>query len=309
LLTAVILITSCAKKPEYPITIAVNPWPGYEFLFLAKHQGYFKQVGANIKLVPVASLADSQAAYTGGRTDGLAGTLIESVQAELLGGEPLKIILIPDYSNGGDVVISHKDISDISLLKGKRVGCEVSSLGIYFLQRTLASAGLSIEDVEVVNLMQAEGEQALLDGKVDAFVSYPPVSIGILKHDQYHSIFSSADIPFEIIDAVSLSVKSIEANPGIVDKIRQAWQMSLDYYNQHPELAIKIMAEREGVSAEDFEEVLADLIILDTNQQAALFHKPEILQKSLREVCEVLVQVGSLTTRCKDLSNIIYQKM
>lgn len=307
-LLLVSLIVSCAKKPEYPITIAVNPWPGYEFLYLAEHQGFFEQVGANIKLVPVASLAETQAAYTAGRTDGLAGTLIETVQAEVLGNEPLKAILIPDYSNGGDVVITHKEITDVSLLRGKRIGCEVSSLGIYFLQRTLASVDLSIKDVEVVNLMQSEGEQALLEGKVDAFISYPPVSISILKHEQYHRIFSSADIPYEIIDAISLSVKSIEANPGIVEKIRKAWQLSLDFYNQNQEAAIKIMADREGITAKDFEEVLGDLIILDNKQQATLFGEPDALQDTLKEVCKVLVQVGSLTGRCDELPNIIYEK-
>ncbi len=306
LLIALTLCSACTKNPEPPLTIAINPWPGYEFLYLAEHQGFFEQVGANIKLVQLASLADTQAAYIGGRTDGLAGTLIESVQAELLGGEPLNIILIPDYSNGGDVVIAGKETNTVSDLKGLRVGCEVSSLGIYFLQRTLASEGLSISDVLVINVTQADGEQALLEGKIDAFVSYPPVSINLLKHDQFHSIFSSADIPYEIIDTISLSVQSIEENPGIVEKIHDAWQLSLDFYRDDPKTAIQIMAEREGVSTSDFEDVLADLIILDKAQQRELFSEPEDILSSLKNVCQVLVNIGSLTTQCEDLPNIVY---
>jgi hypothetical protein len=46
----------------------------------------------------------------------------------------LKVIPIPDYSNGGDVIIADTRIGNMLGLKGKRIGCEVSSLGIYILQ-------------------------------------------------------------------------------------------------------------------------------------------------------------------------------
>ena len=127
------LLTACAKKEPRPITIAINPWPGYELLYLAEKKQFFEKVGANIKLYQLGSLSDAQRAYLNGQVDGLTSTLIEAVQAQVLGGQALKIIMVPDYSNGGDVIVSNKSASSISDLKGKTIGCEVSSLGIYIL--------------------------------------------------------------------------------------------------------------------------------------------------------------------------------
>ena len=134
------------------VTIGINPWPGYEFLYLAEQKGFFKQVGANIKLVQLASLTDAQETYIEGHTDGMTSTLTEVVQAPFLGGKPLNVVLVTDYSNGGDVIIASKDIPDLTSLKGKTVGCEVSSLGIFILQRALKTVGLTLSDVTVVNV-------------------------------------------------------------------------------------------------------------------------------------------------------------
>ena len=307
LLTILCAITGCSNNKSDPIRIGINPWPGYEFLFLAEHKGFFAQAGINIELVQLGSLSDAQRAYLNGKTDGMATTIIEAVQSLPLGGAPLKIVLIPDYSNGGDVIIADNSIVDMKSLKGKKIGCEVSSLGIYILQRALTRAGLTLQDVEVVNVEQFQGEKYMLEGNIDAFVSYPPVSVNILNHNQYHTVFTSAEIPNEIIDTISISEVVIEANPDLVPKIHQAWQLALDYYKTHPKDAIAIMAKREGIPAEDFSGVLSDLVILDNAEQQKIFSSPDKLQAAAISVCETLVHVKSITADCKSYPDIIYR--
>ncbi len=300
-------IGACSKAPDRVVTIAINPWPGYEFLYLAEKKGYFDEIGANIKLVQLSSLADGQRAYINGRVDGLASTIIEAVQAEPLGGKPLQIVMVPDYSNGGDVIITSKDLPNVASLKGKTVGCEVSSLGIYFLQRALSKSGLSLSDVNVVNVEQAVGSQAMAENKIDAFVSYPPVSLNILKDPNRHVVFSSADIPEEIIDTVSLSTEVVEQYPDIVPKLHKAWHKALNFAKNHKAEAYGIMAAREGITPAEFEAALSDLLILDLDVQARLFSNPEKLVAATEEVCKTLVHVKSISTNCSALPNMIYQ--
>lgn len=308
LFISLLVLNGCTQQVEQPVTIGINPWPGYEFLYLAEKKGFFKEVGANIKISQLSSLANAQRAYVNGHIDGLASTIIETVQAEVLGGSPLKIILVPDYSNGGDVILAHKSVKDIAGLKGKTVGCEVSSLGIYVLQRALVKHSLSLSDIKIVNIEQSDGEQAMLSRKIDAYVSYPPVSIAIAKHKQFKKIFSSADIPKEIIDTISLSVKVLQSHPGIVKKIRKAWQMALDYAEQNPEDANKIMAEREGVTPDEFKDVLSDLIVLNNKQQQELFANPDILRNATLSVCKTLTHVNSIETNCDQLPDLVYRE-
>lgn len=307
IILSTLLITSCNKAPDQPVTIAINPWPGYDFLHLAKKKGFFKQAGANIKIAQLSSLANAQRAYINGHVDGMASTIIEAVQAEALGGKPLKIVLIPDYSNGGDIIVTHRSVNNVADFKGKTIGCEVSSLGIFMLQRALENAGLGLNDVKIINVEQADGERAMLSGEIDAYVTYPPVSIALTKHPQFKTIFSSADIPNEIIDTVSLSDETIRKHPHIVSQIRKAWQMSLDYTAKYPVDAYKIMASREGITTDEFKEVLADLSVLDTAQQEALFNKPNSLEQAARKVCRTLVHVGSIKTNCDTFKDIVYK--
>jgi NitT/TauT family transport system substrate-binding protein len=303
----ILSLSGCAKKPEKPIIIAINPWPGYEFLYLAEEKGFFEQAGINIQLIQLDSLSDAQRAYINNHADGIASTLIEAVQVGPLGGKPVSIVMITDYSNGGDVIISQKNIQTIADLKGKKVGAEVSSLGIYVLQRALVQAGMSLNDVTLVNTGQHHGEQAMTELKIDAFVSYPPVSVNLLKHPQLHTLFTSADIPKEIIDTVALSKAVIQQHPKLVSGLHQAWQLALNFYQQYPDEAVNIMAKREGLTPAEFKIALGDLVILDSSEQQALLQQADQLQQAAVNVCKSLVHVQSLDTNCEALPDIVYR--
>jgi NitT/TauT family transport system substrate-binding protein len=216
-------------------------------------------------------------------------------------------VLVTDYSNGGDVIITRKEFSKMSELKGKKIGCEVSSLGIFLLQRALAKAGLNLSDVDIINVEQMNGESLMQSKAIDAFITYPPVSVSILKQKEFHQVFSSAEIPEEIIDTISISKESLAQNPEFVPKLHKVWQMALDYYQQNTEDALNTMAQREGISAEDFASVLSDLKILDFEKQKEIFQPPGKLQQSVIEVCNTLVETEAIDTNCKQLPNLIYQ--
>ncbi|MEC4728919.1 ABC transporter substrate-binding protein [Shewanella sp. D64] len=216
-----LMLTACSHEPltnkiTITITIAINPWSGYELLYLAEKR-FFKDVGLNIELAH----SDAQRAYISGRVDGFASTIVEAVQAQEFGGAPLKVVLLADYSNGGDVILSQAPYQSLSDLKGKKIGCEVSSLGIYILARALTVHGMSLNDVEVVNVEQGNALQSLDSGLIDAMVSYPPYSFEILNDPQQanHKIFTTAEIPNEILDTVSFSTKVIKENPNLVSKL------------------------------------------------------------------------------------------
>jgi NitT/TauT family transport system substrate-binding protein len=285
----------------------MNPWPGYEFLYLAEQKGFFEKVGANIRLVQMSSLSDGQRAYVGGRVDGICGTMIEAVQASFLSEESLKIIMVTDYSNGGDVILANTSISKLADLQGKTVGAEINSLGIFVLQRALELSGMTLADVNVVNVEQLYGEQAMKNGELDAFVSYPPVSVSLLKDEGVSKIFSSADIPREVIDIVALNENVLSEKPELVSQLRDAWQMALDYTKTNPEDAVAIMAEREGISVDDFKSALDEVVILSKDDQEKLFENSDELQKSAIAVCRTLHHVGVLEADCNKFPNIIYK--
>ncbi len=307
LFPALLLLNSCSQVREEPIKIAINPWPGYEYLYLAHEKGFFDQVGLNIRLVPLSSLSDAQRAYMLGRVDGLTSTLIEVVQSQILSDRPLKIILLTDFSNGGDVIIANSDIKEVADLKGRRIGAELSSLGLYMLHRALETSGLNLDDVELLNIEQSGGATAMQNKTIDAYVTYPPVSIELLATEANHTIFTSAKIPFEIIDTISISDEVLTKNPEVVIKLRKAWDMALKFASENPQIANELMAKRERISTEDFSAALNGISVLRVEEQQEFFQSPEKLQNRAIDVCKILVRVNALDTDCNLLPNIVFK--
>ena len=98
ILRFIFLLMACTEsvKPQ-KVRIAINPWPGYEFLYLASELGFYEQEGINVEIVELSALADVQRVYIQGRVDGFGSTVIEAVQAAGIPQKPLSIILVPDH--------------------------------------------------------------------------------------------------------------------------------------------------------------------------------------------------------------------
>ncbi len=301
-------IGGCSKPPERVYSLAINPWPGYELLYLAGMQGYFKEAGLNIKLEELSSLSDSMRAFVTGRVDGFSSTMVEAMLVKLQTQKRIKIVMVADYSDGGDIIVARKETASIKDLKGKRVGCELMGLGLVVLERALDLHGMGVRDVEVVNLEQLKGVDAMEQNQVDAFVTYPPESLKLLaKKDTYHSIFSSSETPKEILDVVSINEAILKEEPDFVPKFYKAWQMAIEFTRQEPELAYALMAERERISAEEFKVIFEQEIkILDAKESMSLMTDKKFMEKSLLRVCSSLKTVGQYGGECNFLHELVY---
>ncbi|QDF65588.1 nitrate ABC transporter [Shewanella sp. SNU WT4] len=292
-----------AKEPE-KVTLAINPWPGYELLYLAHEKGFLRGENLQIELMEVMSLADSQRAYLMGNAEGFASTMIEATQVASLGGEPVQVVLLTNYSSGGDVVLGQAGITSMKDLKGKLVGCEVGVLGIYILSRALALHGMSLADVNVINVEQADSFDMMNAGKIDAVVTYAPFMSKTMNIDGVHPLFSSLEVPGEIIDVVSFSQASIKNHPDLVPLLKSAWEKSLAQLEQYPEQSMAIMAKREGVSVQDYAESLKLLTLLPLAEQQKIKQNKQQLKAMGKALCQALNNIGSIESDCKHMDNI-----
>ncbi len=296
---------ACDKTADSPqVRIATNPWPGYELLFVADKQGYFKEAGLNIKLLQLASLVDVQRTFNQGRADGMASTVIEAIIVAALNNEKIKIALIPDYSFGGDVILSRKDIKAVKDLKGKKVGVEAGSLGVVILEKALKKNGLSIADVSYVNLEQLKMKEMLENGMIDASITYPPFSTEILRDEGYHTVFTTREIPKQIIDVISVRQEVIDADPDWVNKFHNAWGKALDYLQSNPDQALEMMASREGITVDEFKAALTDLYLLNKNELMPTL-KEKALLENIESVCATLVGLGVIKTECNKMTELV----
>jgi len=298
-------VTSCTEKADQKtIRLGINPWPGYEFLYLADQKGFFEEEGLDIELVELASLADIKRVFEQGRIDAMASTIIEAVEVSLNSDQKIHIALIPDFSDGGDVILANKPIASIADLKGKKVGVELGLLGSFILSQALSKNDLSLDDVTMLNVEQLDAENQLMSGNIAAMVTYPPFSTETLRHGTVNQIFSTADIPGDVIDVVSIRGNSLINPVQWQQKLFAVWQRALIYARTNPDDANKIMSEREGISVAEFVDALTGMEIIEKDKQTELLNS-EQLTNNILKVCLTLNQANDSDHHCETINDRI----
>lgn len=251
-----------SESESQSLRVGINPWPGYEFAFLAEELGYFESEGIDVRLVEFQSLADSRQAFERGQLDGFFGTLQEFQAVERRGLRDVSIEWVCDASEGGDVVISQGDFKSISELRGERVAYEPGTVTEYLLIRALAKNGMSFADIIPVPAVQSHFEELFRDRSVAAVVTYPPVSIELLTECDSNLLFSSRDIPGEILDVGVFDAAVSQSRSSEVIRFFRAFDRAIEYYEQNPGPAVSVLANRTGASTTQLAAILKNEIHL-----------------------------------------------
>jgi NitT/TauT family transport system substrate-binding protein len=277
-----------------PLRIGLNIWPGYEFIYLAQHLGYYKQEGVDVKIIDFSSLGEARRSFERGQIDGRGTTSVEVMLAGEASADPLKIVNVVDYSDGADVIITRPGFPDLASLKGRKVGVELGSICVYVLARGLEQNGMTLADVVPVSKDQASMEADLRAGLLDAVVTYPPTSMAILKDPAFQTVFSTKKTPREVIDVIAFGDKAITQRPKDVAAMLRAHNRAQDYYVTHKAEALQIMAKREGVSTEEFEQALTDGMRIVTAADQAAYLREGGIKTVIARTGQVLTQTKLL---------------
>jgi ABC-type nitrate/sulfonate/bicarbonate transport system substrate-binding protein len=88
----------CQRMKDPTVRIAINAWPGYEFLYLAHVKGFFKEVGVDAQIIEFASLSDLRRAFEKGQVDIMAGTAAEVLLSRQNSNRRTQAFIVADYT-------------------------------------------------------------------------------------------------------------------------------------------------------------------------------------------------------------------
>ena len=295
-------LAGCGRH-EMPLRVGINAWPGNEFLFLAQEKGFFAAQGVDVRLIEYSSLGDVRRAFDRGQIDGMTGTVVELLQSRDATRRAPRAFMVIDFSNGSDMILARGSIAAVSELAGKRVAAEPESVGMFMLVRALARQGMPFSAVAVVATDQTDMAKNLDSGLVDAVVTYPPASFEIMQIPGTRVVFTSADIPGEVVDVLALAGDVLERRLDDAARIVRAWDQSLAYAAEHPAEARELMASRERISVEEFGEALAGIKLLSSSEQRPLFEPGGPLARAIGATAETLreaaqIRNGSASAEC-----------
>lgn len=152
-----------------PLTLMLD-WfvnPQHAPIIIAQEKGFFKQHGIKVNIIAPADPSDPPKLVAAGKVDiaiGYQPELYLQVQQSLplvrigtLIHSPMRVV----------ATLQSSHIDSLAELKGKIIGYSMSGVGTAILGQMLKHAGLSIDDVKLINV-HYNLVQALLSHRVDA---------------------------------------------------------------------------------------------------------------------------------------------
>ena len=290
---------SCVLLPFLPgcllsekqLTIASHVWPGYEFMFLARREGWLPQNG--LTLLETSSASDSIKALKEGKADGAALTLDEVLRVRG-DGIPLTIVLVFDVSAGADAVLARTGIYKPAELAGKRIGFEHSALGELMLHKLLEAGGIKAEQIKKVPLTPDHHMQAWRDEQLDAVITYEP-ELTKLEAAGAHRIFDSYSVPGLILDVLAVRTSVMQKSSKALSQLVQGHFKGLHYLKANRQDAIYRIAPRLGIPAQDVLDAFRGLELPDIRTNLAYLGgtSPKLLT-SARTLTSLMLKAGLL---------------
>lgn len=236
-LAALPVLGQAQAKGNFPEKITLD-WGYYSpHTLLIKDKGWleeaFADVGTKIDWVQSRG-SNNSLEFLKVNASQFAGSASLSAFIARANGVPLKIIYIPNWGTGSQLIQVPKDspLQTIADLKGKRVAVTKGTAPFFTLVRALATVGLTPADIRVVHLQHPEGFAALQQGQVDAFVGIDPHT-SLAELDGARTLFFE---PAWRSPSVFSSTEAFIAKyPEAVERVLGVWKKAQDWIVANPQ--------------------------------------------------------------------------
>lgn len=262
LLAIMIVSAACggsAEEESMELTVALSSPHVWIQPVIAECQGYYEEVGVDVEHVRFTSGRAAMDALIGGQAE-IATTAISPVIFAAFQEQPMAILA--ENARFLDEKITARvesGIAEPADLEGKKIGVTLGSDVHYFLYLYLEYAGLTVEDVDVVNLGPADMVISLVNGDVDAFASWRPQPDNAKAEMGDGAIFLTQPDPpiFESLYLIVGMEELVESNPEAYQRFMEAMVMADEYAAENPQGATECVAAASEVEVEAAESLMA----------------------------------------------------
>ncbi|MEE4155280.1 MAG: putative urea ABC transporter substrate-binding protein [Erythrobacter sp.] len=260
------------------------PWPYADQAGIVEK--WEEKYGIEIDFVQVNDYVESVNQYTAGQLDGVTVANMDALTIPAAGGKDTSAIILGDYSNGNDGILV-KGGADVAALKGKPVNLVELSVSHYLLARALEKSGMKMADVRTINTADADIAGAFSAPDVTAAVAWNPQLTAMKQIRGANLVFSSADIPGEIVDLLVVDTRVLKANPKLGKALAGIWYDTMALMMKDDEEGAKAraaMASLAGTTPEVFEGQLATTFLYTDPADAVAATSDAALIETMRRV-------------------------
>ncbi len=295
LLGAVLLLAASFfpyQEKKDRLRIVPGVWPAAESLLVASDLQMLPPNRFQLIEIPWSSAVVR--AFGSGAAD-VAVVTFDSLLRMRESGQKLRVISVLNLSAGADALVASHGIQRLEGLKGKRVGVERSA-GSYLLSCALESAGMKMEEIEVVPMFQSEMELALQGGQVEAAVATEPWLAKLCSVGRQR-LYDSSQLEVPIMYLLVASERACTSSRAeLVTLLKVQAEMAEKIWARKPFPGMEAVLRRENMNATELTSCLLRLRLLNKTENAAMLKS---LPQMALQVEEQMLRNGSIQTKPK----------
>jgi len=161
------------------------------------------------------------------------------------------------------VVAKDSTITSVKDLKGKKVAAASGTDPYFHLLQALAEAGLSAADLEIVNLIHADGQKALESGDVDAWAGLDPLTATSELNAGSKIIYNNP--AFASWGVLNATDKFLAEKPELVEVVLAQYQKARQWILDNPNDAVAILARDAQLDEAVAKKVLLERTKIDVS--------------------------------------------
>lgn len=249
-------------------------WIGYAPMYIAAEKGFFKEGGLDLDLKVFGSTGEGNSALASGRIDSTNNVSSETVTLATK-NQNFRIVQVADSSNGGDGILARNSIQSIADFKGREVAVEIGSVSHFFLLQVLQEAGLTGDDVKLVNLTPDAAATAYTAGRADIAVTYSPfLKQAADAQSDGRIIYDSSKMPNAILDLYLFSDKIVQERPKAVEAFVRGIFRGKEFLQTNPDEALAIAGKKLELTPEEVAEELKGVQLTSLEDNIKLLAEP-----------------------------------
>ncbi|ACM20017.1 aliphatic sulfonates ABC transporter, periplasmic substrate-binding protein [Geotalea daltonii FRC-32] len=254
ILTIAVMTTGPAAAGE--LRIATQPIPQYAPIFIAKHKKWVEEELAKVGAKPAIKWSSFSAgppineSFAAGQQDvGFLGDT-PAIIGKSAGIDTRIIGLTSTGPKALAVVVPRKStIKSARDLKGKKVAVVKGSYAHHLLVLVLQKGGLTINDIELINLSQADSTTALLSGNIDAAAIWEPVITKLESQGAVRVLADGSGIKKGLLVIIATD-NLVSKNREQVKALLKAYQRGAKFIKTNPREAARLIANDVNLTPE-----------------------------------------------------------
>jgi sulfonate transport system substrate-binding protein len=182
-------------------------------------------------------------------------------------GVPLKTVYVyskPEWT--ALAVAKDSPIQTVADLKGKKIAVTRGTDPFFFLLRSLKEAGLSQNDVEIVNLQHGDGRLALERGQVDAWSGLDPHLAASELKSGIRLLYRNID--FNTFGTLNVREEFLKQYPDYVRRVIANYERAREWILANPDQTAEILAEVAKIDLDVAKKQLTERTVLDKDTGA-----------------------------------------